>query len=139
MAERLTNVVEGITKSKSGKSYRVMLMGKWYGCNKDEGLDESSKGAKIEYRIEDTDDFGLYIREVKVIVSAMTAATTPSGKGDYMYPADRWWLSFVSNQVAHGQASGLITDKATLNQWAKNYKECILALDALNGEPGSDG
>ena len=44
---------------------------------------------------------------------------------------DRWWLPFCSNQIHALIAAGVIKDKASLNQWAKDLKETVIGVDAL--------
>lgn len=70
----------------------------------------------------------------QALAERQTGANSPQGastgqtSGAY---ADRWWLPFVSNQVAHAIAAGKIQNPNDMNTWAKAAKECIQATDIL--------
>jgi hypothetical protein len=44
---------------------------------------------------------------------------------------DRWWLPFCSNQIHALIQAQQITNRAQLNQWLKDLKEAVQAVDAL--------
>ena len=124
--------VKTVTKSKSGKAFRVQFVGNdaWYGAFLDSGLD-GAVGKTIDAQITPNKGFGEGIgqwaySQAPTPPAASNAPVAPSTGG-----GDRWWLPFVSNQTAHLIGAGVIKDKASLNQWMKDLKEAVTATDAL--------
>ena len=116
--------VKSCEKSKSGKSWRVNIDGTYYGAAFDTHL-ETAIGKQINFTHKTT-DFGPWI-ESWAFDQSTASATEPAPARN----GDRWWLPFVSNQVAHAIAAGKITDPADMGKWAKAAKETIQAIDAL--------
>ena len=121
--------IEQLTKSKSGKAWRVMVDGRWFGAKFDSKIDSIPIGGRIDFLYDTDPKYGDWISSWGPDTSPQpvtTASPTPArGNGD------RWWLPFCSNQIAHLIQVGVIKDRTTLNQWAKDLKECVTALDAL--------
>ena len=113
--------VEGVSPSKSGKSFRIKIDGEWYGAGKDSGLDKM-EGKTVEFSFEDG-DFGPWIQEWK------EAAGAPSAQGKQS--SGPWWMPFVSNTVAHAIQAGEIKDPKAISAWAKAAKDAAEALEAL--------
>ena len=124
----MIGTVEEVTKTKSGKALRVKLAGTWYGGFLDSGLDKAV-GKTIEAQITPDKGWGLGIGQW----SYSQAPAQPSPANTAVKPSngDRWWLPFVSNQVAHAIQAGRIQTPADMNAWAKAAKECVLATDIL--------
>ena len=126
--------------SKSGKSYIVQIGGQGYFAKLDSKLDQAV-GKPIDFSVDPTNYQGKTInwvrdwdfeREQSVQVgSAIPAQTPASSVTKQQSNGDRWWLPFCSNQIAHLIQVGVVKDKATLNQWAKDLKDCVTALDTL--------
>ena len=123
--------VDSVTTSKSGKAWRVRVGDKFYGAGLDSKLD-TMIGKSIDFDFDD----GKYGPWIKTWGPDHTQPSTPAPQGPVASPkqslnGDRWWLNYVSNQTAHLIQVGLIKDRATLNQWAKDLRDCIIALDSL--------
>ncbi len=63
-------------------------------------------------------------------------ASTGAGAGPGNH-ADRFWLPFVSNTVAHAIAAGLVKEPFALKAWAAAAKQAAMELDGQR-EPGQD-
>ena len=126
----MIGTVQSCDKSKSGQSWRVKIDGKYYGAKFDSHL-ETAINRKIDFFAKPT-DFGDWI-ESWAYSTDQPLAGSPSPANTAVKPSngDRWWLPFVSNQVAHAIAAGRIQTPADMNAWAKAAKECVLATDIL--------
>jgi len=129
--------IKSVMKSKSGKAFRVQFEGSeaWYGAFLDSGID-GAVGKVVDAQITPNKGFGegigqwAYSQAPTSPAPANTAVGASTGASAGAY-SDRWWLPFVSNQCAHLIAAGVIKDKASLNQWAKDLKETVIGVDAL--------
>lgn len=126
----MKGTVESVTKSKTGKSWRVKIGSEFYGANFDSKID-SMLGKPIDFEWTDG-QFGKWLQSwgpdtSQNIPNVGSSLPNLGIKGN----GDRWWLPFCSNQIAHLIQVGVIKDKATLNQWAKDLKDCVTALDTL--------
>lgn len=126
----MKGTVESVTTSKTGKSWRVKIGSEFYGANFDSKID-SMLGKPIDFEWDDG-KFGKWLKSWGPDTAPQpthapvgVAVAIPKANGD------RWWLPFCSNQIAHLIQVGEIKDKASLNRWAKDLKECVTALDAL--------
>jgi hypothetical protein len=117
--------VDEVKLSKTGKSYAVKSGGRYYTC-KALGI-EQANGKQIEAQI------GSYSFNGQTYPTIESFTIASGGKAPTGQPpnGDRWWLPFVSNQVAHAIAAGLIKEPADMGQWARMAKLTIIALDAL--------
>ena len=124
--------VESITRSKSGKSWRVKIGSGYYGANFDSKID-TMLGRPIDFEWENG-KFGRWLQtwgpDTAAPLSNLPASAslaTPSSKGS----GDRWWLPFVSNQCAHAIAAGHIKTMQELRVWAVCARS---AIDAADGQ-----
>jgi hypothetical protein len=118
--------VEEVTKSKSGKAFRVKLNGNWYGAFLDSGLDKIV-GKTIEAEITPDTGYGPGIGKWSMAEEQTTSAhNTPPSSGQTN--GDRWYMPFVSNQVAHAIAAGLVTSPDQIGMWAKAAKQAASEL-----------
>ena len=122
--------VQSVTKSKTGKSWRVKIGSEFYGANFDSKID-TQLGKPIDFEWTDG-QFGKWLQSWGPDTSltgpapvqvdqAITRVPIPSG--------DRWWLPFVSNQCAHAIAAGHIKGVADLRSWAVSAKAAIMSAD----------
>ena len=129
--------VDIVENSKSGKSWRVNLQGKWYGAYKDSGILDALQ--KSIYVITGTlEKGGPWIMKWKMAdattaIAAPAAAPTPTQKA-FAPNVAPWWMAFVSNTVAHCVGAGLIKTPADINAWAKAAADCAVALAAVEEE-----
>jgi hypothetical protein len=126
--------VDTVENSKSGKSWRVSLGGKWYGAYKDSGILDALQ--KNIYVITGTlEKGGPWIMKWKVADQTTAIATpttrTPVASAPNVAP---WWMPSVSNVWAHAIQAGALKTPAELNAWGKAAKECAVALAALDEE-----
>ena len=118
-----------ISKSKTGKSWRVLVGDRWYGAKFDSKLDSIPIGSAIDFQFDSDIKYGDWITtwgpDTNVPVAAPVARpisqSAPSG--------DRWWLPYVSNQCAHAIAAGHIKGVQDLRSWAIGAKNAIVAAD----------
>ena len=127
--------VDSVTKSKTGKSWRVKIGSEFYGANFDSKID-TMLGKSVNFEWEDG-KFGKWLGSwgpdttAPAVAEAMVAGriqAVPMGKPS----VERWWLPFVSNQCAHAIAAGHIKGVADLRSWA------IAAKDAIHKADGND-
>lgn len=120
--------VDSVTTSKSGKAWRVKVGDKFYGANFDSKLD-TMIGKAIEFDFDDG-KFGPWI---KTWGPDHTQPSTPTPQGPTASPrqsnGDRYWLAFVSNQVAHAIAAGIIKEPQQMRVWAVAAKGAVEAAD----------
>ncbi len=142
--------IESVKLSKSGKSY-------WVVSSTGEGY--SSKALGIEQTAGKTIDavtnvFKIGNDDVNGIQSFTVVAGSPTGYappvGGHAPPIsmpvagpsammggaaaqynDRFWLPFVSNQVAHAIAAGLIKEPGDMDRWAKAAYSAINNADDI--------
>ena len=144
--------IEQVTLAKSQKSLRVSLSGKWYGAYLDSGLNEPSLiGQNIEAEIVTLDKGGPWIKTwIKTSapqVSPPSPVVSPSGAPAaaepryapvslnipprYAEPDDNvqpWWMSFVSNTVAHAIAAGHCNSPEAINMWAMKAAQVAISV-----------
>ena len=121
--------VDSVTKSSSGKSWRVKIGSEFYGANFDSKID-SMLGKPIDFEWTDG-KFGKWLQSWGPD-STTPAVVAPVGVAVAIPKGDRWWLAFVSNQCAHAIAAGHIKGVADLRSWA------IAAKDAIQKADGND-
>lgn len=133
--------VDNVELSKTGKSWRVSLGGKWYGAYKDSGILDALQ--KSIYVITGTlEKGGPWIMKWKVADQTTALAAPPSTPqralpgfqpGPNVAP---WWMPFVSNTVAHAIQAGAIKEPAHIGKWAKAAADTAVALVA--SEPSEE-
>jgi len=121
--------VQSVVKSKSGKSWRVLIGKDFYGANFDSNI-ESAVGKSINFSFQNG-DFGNWIESWALDNSTPAPQTATAAPQGHSNGGDRFYMPFVSNVVAHAIAAGRIQNPADLNQWAKAAYEAAQALDAL--------
>ena len=128
----MKGVVESVSRSSSGKSWRVKVSGKEYGASLDSKLDQHV-GKFIDF---DWDDgkFGPWIKSWGSVIETpaesaarILGAPMPAPKAN----GDRFYMPFVSNVVAHAIAAGQITTPQQISPWAKAAHDAAVALDML--------
>jgi len=126
--------IESVTKSKSGKAWRVKIGDKFYGANFDSKID-SQLGKAVDFEYEDG-KYGLWLKSWGPDTAVMGSAVPASGQA--AIPAqsfrtnggDRWFMPFVSNCVAHCIAAGLIKEPTQIGPWARAaYRVAVVELD----------
>jgi len=130
--------VDNVELSKSGKSWRVSLSGKWYGAYKDSGILDALQ--KSIYVITGTlEKGGPWIMKWKVAdqTTALAAPPTPPVARNGVGSAP-WWMPFVSNTVAHAIQAGAIKEPAHIGKWAKAAADTAIALLATEPEEDVD-
>jgi hypothetical protein len=115
--------VESVQLSKSGQSYQVKSNGQSYTC-KAKGI-EQTLGKTLEAVL---GKFSFNGRDFPTIESFEVI----SGPVEAPRASDRWWLPFVSNQIAHLIQVGEIKDQSQLNVWTRVLKRAAFAMDALD-------
>ena len=130
-----TQRITEVSPSKSGKSYRVKIAGDWYGAKMDTGV-EQMVGKVVEFESQETEKFGPWLISCKVIEGAPAAPgtpaallTPPSAPSTYN---DRYWLPFVSNQVAHAFEAGLIKNYSDMKAWTKQAHTALMDVEKPN-------
>ena len=129
--------IKQITKSRSGKSWRVLVDERWFGAQFDSKLDAILLGSAIDFQFDSDPKYGDWIttwgpdtsqaQPVAKALPPLPPMKAPNG--------DRWWLPYVSNQCAHAIASGHIKGVADLKSWAIGAKAAIEAADDSEGIP----
>ena len=108
-------------------------------------VDKFSAGRTYEVTLEDQNWAGKPVTLITAIDSVRTPQNAPERAAEVAarqggQPStgstggaynDRWWLPFCSNQIHALIAAGVIKDKASLNQWARDLKETVISVDAL--------
>ena len=128
--------VDSVTKSKSGKAWRVKIGDTFYGANFDSGISSSEVGQEIDF-IADTTSFGPWIKSWELSRAApppppLNPAPQGTYQATYKTNGDRWWLPFCSNQTANALAAGRIQSPGEMSAWTKAAYEAIQAVDALD-------
>ena len=126
-----------ITKSKTGKSWRVLVDDRWFGAKFDSKLDSIPIGSAIDFQFDPDPKYGDWITtwgpDTAAPVTAGPLAAVVIERPPVWKPAvERWWLPFVSNQCAHAIAAGHIKGVQDLRSWA------IAARSAINAADGED-
>ena len=131
----MIGTITQVNKSKSGKAFRVSLNGKVYNAFLDSEIDKAV-GKLVDVQITPDKGFGegigqwAYSAQQTQPSPANTVSEAPR-PNNAQVSTDRWWLPFCSNQIHALIAAGVIKDKASLNQWAKDLKETVIGVDAL--------
>lgn len=125
----MKGVVDQVTKSKSGKAWRVSIGGKWYGAKFDSNI-ENAVGKPIDFLFDSDAKYGDWIKswanDAKPTPPTQPEAPTGS-KGPYM-PVDRYWLNFVSNCCGQAILAGTIKEPAQIKPWAEFAYRAITSL-----------
>lgn len=129
----MKGIIESITKSKSGKAWRVLINGKFYGANFDSKID-SALGKAIDFEFDDG-KYGLWLKSWGPDTSTPPKPAPSPSNTIVRGNGDRWWLPYVSNQCAHAIASGHIKGVQDLRSWAIGAKAAIEAADDSEGIP----
>ena len=116
----MIGIVDSVELSKSKKSWRVKIGGKFYGAGLDSHLD-GAKGKAIDFVYKGT-DFGDWIESwgysqgaPAAIAQTVAAVTAASNAGRVTEPE----LRFISNVVGNAIAAKTIVDPMQIGTWAK--------------------
>ena len=132
----MIGIVDSVELSKTGKSWRVKMGGKYYGSSADSNIDQA-KGKAIDFTFKSDPKFGDWIESWAYAQSAPQAAAQTAQRATAPAQApngghvDRWYMPFVSNTIAHAIQVGLITQPSQITGWAKAAKEAAEALEIL--------
>jgi hypothetical protein len=124
--------LEQLVKSKSGKAWRAMVDGRWFGAKFDSKLDSVSINSRIDFDFNSDAKYGDWITTWGPDTSLTGPAPVQVSQAIVRVPVptgDRWWLPFVSNQCAHAIAAGHIKGVADLRSWAVSAKAAIMSAD----------
>ena len=118
----MIGTVESLTKSKSGKSWRVKISGKYYGASFDSHLDKEV-GKAIDF-IYSTGDFGDWIDSWAYAKGAPQAAQEVANRvlernAERTERLAEPELRFVSNVVGSAIMAKSLTDPQDIGVWAK--------------------
>jgi hypothetical protein len=125
--------VESVQLSKSGKSY-------WVKASNGRGYTSKAKG--IEQTLGKTIDaiMGSFQAgndtvetiDAFTVMQAPVEAPRAIAEAPRLTPSlDRYWLPFVSNQVAHAIAAGLIKQPHDMSEWAKAAYQAVNNADDI--------
>jgi len=117
-----------VSKSQSGKSWRVKIGSEFYGANFDSKID-GAVGRQIDFEWDDG-KFGKWVKTWAYVGESgkqVNPPETPITREPVQQVkiVDRWWANFVSNVVAHAIAAGVIKEPIQLDTWAKAAKHAI--------------
>lgn len=123
--------IENISKSKSGKTWRVKIGGQFYGANFDSNLD-SAVGKMIDFNYEDG-EFGKWVKSWDYLRGGsqapspgpQTAPNSPAGAGSTLSEPE---LRFISNVVGQAILSKTLTDPSLIGLWAKAARQTLKEL-----------
>ena len=130
--------VEHVRLSASGKSYMVRCTNgdKYVAALSCKGIEQAG-GRQIEAVIGNwtAPDGRLIITIDAFTFTGESAPARSSNASPNAAPtrngADRWWLNFVSNTVAHAIQAGLIKEVSEIAQWARGAKLAIWSADTV--------
>lgn len=123
--------LEQVTKSKSGKAWRVLLGDKWYGARFDSKIDSIPIGSMIDFAIETDPKYGDWLTSWGPVVGKAIPAQgqAPVAPPRQSSSPDRWWAPFCSNTVAHAIAAGIIKEPSQIGAWVRAAKAAVEAAD----------
>ena len=120
--------VDSVTRSKSGKAWRVKIGDKFYGAALDSKLD-TMIGQAIDFDYQDG-KYGLWIQSWGQDRTQPPTAAPQAAPQRQASNGDRYWLPFVSNQCAHLIAAGIIKEPADIYKWALAAYSAIRKVDS---------
>ena len=120
--------IEFVDKSKSGKSWRVKIGGKYYGANFDSQID-TAKGKTIDFTSESDPKFGDWIKSW-AYASPGTTLQTPvaaeqGGEQSVLTDAE---MRFISNVVGQAILAKTLMDPTLIGLWAKAARQTLREL-----------
>ena len=124
--------LEQLTKSKSGKAWRVMIDGRWFGAKFDSKIDSIPIGGRVDFLYDTDPKYGDWITTWGPDTSpppTQAPVAPPRQSSGHNEPKDRYWLPFVSNQVAHAIAAGRIQEPGQMLPWAKAAYTAVTNLE----------
>lgn len=154
MSENIFGYVQARERSKSGKSWRLQVGGKWYTVSNRANLDGIEQGIYVECRMGGfSADNGNWIPTIEGIrpAQAPRAPTPPQGRGSGPIVPSRLasahWddsaLRFLSNVVGSAITAGVIKDPVEVLAWTAAAEESLRSLGqmqapARGGQAGSE-
>jgi hypothetical protein len=138
MSDTKSGYVQGKERSKSGKSWKLKLDGKWISVSNRANMDGVEQGVYVEYQ---TGGFngedGKFIPTVERIrpAAAPAGSTPPTSNGSPARLRSAVWddsaLRFISNVVGCAIEKGLCETPLQVSDWALAAQDALLTL---NGE-----
>jgi hypothetical protein len=129
--------IESVKLSKSGKSYWVIANGKGY-SSKAKGIEQLSPGQAIEattgsFKIgnDTVDSIDGFTLATGVVAPSSSLSAQLKTEPALTPSVDRYWIQFVSNQVAHAIAAGLIKQPHDMSEWAKAAYQAVNNADDI--------
>lgn len=117
--------VENISKSKSGKTWRVKIGGQFYGANFDSNLD-SAVGKVIDFTYEDG-EFGKWVKSWGYVGSG-SSSPPPVPTPEATSTLNEAELRFISNVVGSAIDAKTLTDPLAISVWAKAARQTLKEL-----------
>lgn len=112
--------IDSVEKSKSGKSWRVKVGGKYYGAKFDSHL-EKEVGKTIDFNVE-SGEYGDWI-----VSWAHTQSAAPANGGDHEGLSDTE-MRFISNVVGQAILAKTVSDPLQISLWAKAARQTLREL-----------
>ena len=134
-------IVSSVSTSKTGKSWRVKIGDKFYGAKFDSKID-GSMGKPIDFLVQSDAKFGDWIESWVYDESKprpLPPIPPPNVPAQPPLTADRWWLPFCSNQVAHAIAAGLIKEPGQIKPWAEAAYRAVTSVGQWTPQQTDDG
>ena len=122
--------IESVKLTASKKNYSVKADGKYYVAALRTGI-EQQVGHSIDAVLGSfTSASGQEVSTIEgftLVEQAKLPISGPSASNGH----DRWWVPFVSNQVAHAIQCGLVKELGDIAPWARAAKIAILSADRM--------
>lgn len=126
----MIGTVQEVTKSKSGRAWRVNVEGKWYGAFLDSGVD-GAVGKRIDFTYKSDPKFGDQITKWGYAGGNGNGATAPVGAPQAPAsngPLTEPELRFCSNVVGQAILAKTLTDPEMIGLWAKAARQALKEL-----------
>ena len=119
----MIGIVDSVELSKTGKSWRVKMGGKYYGSSADSNIDQA-KGKAIDFTFKSDPKFGDWIESWAYAQSAPQAAAQTAQRAVNASVAPSTGvtepeLRFISNVVGQAIAAKTIIDPFDIAVWVK--------------------
>jgi hypothetical protein len=145
-------IIAKAEKSKSGKSLRIQVNGKWYSTNN--WALEQAIGRNVQFEVGTSEYMGntiFWANDAELVeqtapvqppTGAASQPSTAAPNQSVASPDGMAFLPFTSNQVAHAIAAGLITKPEDIYPWAQKAfhtaKSLVSGIDTFDGTPPTE-